>query len=117
MFTEPHATEFADMDGDGILDLITGKRSMSHLFDYGDPDPFGAAVLYVYRTVRDKNAPGGAKFVPVLVDNASGVGSHFSVVDLNGDGAPDIATSGIYGTFVFINHLKADLRPTTRAGR
>ena len=44
-FTEPHAVEFADMDGDGIPDMITGKRAMSHLFDYGDPDPFGPAVL------------------------------------------------------------------------
>ena len=105
-FTEPHATEFADMNGDGIPDLITGKRSMSHLFDYGDPDPFGPAVLYVYTVVRDPSAPGGAKFVPTLVHNLSGVGSHFSVVDLNGDGTPDIVTSGIYGTFVFFNHMK-----------
>jgi Domain of Unknown Function (DUF1080)/FG-GAP-like repeat len=105
-FTEPHATEFADMNGDGIPDLITGKRAMSHLFDYGDPDPFGPAVLYVYTVVRDPAAPGGAKFVPTLVHNMSGVGSHFAVTDLNGDGRPDIVTSGIFGTFVFFNQMK-----------
>jgi Domain of Unknown Function (DUF1080)/FG-GAP-like repeat len=105
-FTEPHATEFADINGDGIPDLITGKRAMSHLFDYGDPDPFGPAVLYVYTVVRDPNEPGGAKFVPSLIHNMSGVGSHFSVVDLNGDGKPDIVTSGIFGTFIFFNHSK-----------
>jgi hypothetical protein len=88
-FTEPHATAYADMNGDGIPDLITGKRSMAHLFDYGDPDPFGPAVLYVYTVVRDPKAPGGAKFVPTLVHNMSGVGSHISVVDLNGDGKPE----------------------------
>jgi hypothetical protein len=106
LFTELHSTAFADIDGDGIPDIITGKRAMSHLFDYGDPDPFGPAVLYVYRTVRNPKAPGGAEFVPTLIHNFSGVGSSFAVADLNGDGMPDIVTSGIYGTFVFLNHMK-----------
>lgn len=81
MFTEPHATAFADMDGDGIPDLITGKRAMSHLFGYTDPDPFGPPVLYVYRTVRNPKAPGGAEFVPELTHKRSGVGSNFEVAD------------------------------------
>ncbi len=85
MFTEPHAATCADMDGDGIPDLITGKRYMSH-FGYSDPDPWSEPVLYVFRTVRNKQAPGGAEFVPELVNNRSGVGSHFVVGDMNGDG-------------------------------
>jgi hypothetical protein len=104
-FTEPHAAAFADMNGDGILDMVTGKRSMSH-FGYTDPDPFGPAVLYVYTVKRNPKAPGGAEFVPELIHNRSGVGSHMVVTDLNGDGKPDIVTSQIYGTFVFLNEGK-----------
>ena len=37
---------------------------------------------------------------------ASGVGSQFVVTDLNGDGAPDIVTSGPKGTFIFWNQMK-----------
>jgi len=63
-------------------------------------------VLYVYLVKRDQHAPGGAEFVPTLIHNMSGVGSEISVKDLNGDGKPDIVTSGIFGTFVFFNHMK-----------
>ena len=102
IFTEPHAATCADMDGDGIPDIVTGKRYMSH-FGYSDPDPWSAPVLYVFHTVRDKNAPGGARFVPELVNSRSGVGSHFVLTDVNGDGMPDIVTSENLGTFVFLN--------------
>jgi hypothetical protein len=101
VFTEPHGTAFADVDGDGIPDLIVGKRYWSHLDDWYDPDAYGPAVLYVYRTVRDKTAPGGARFVPELIHNRSGVGSDILAVDLNRDGAVDIVTSTRSGTYIF----------------
>ncbi len=105
-FSEPHGLAFADMDGDGIPDMITGKRLYSHLESHLDPDPDGPAVLYWYRTVRNPKAEGGAEFVPELIHNRSGVGSQFVVTDLNGDGAPDIVISDVKGTFIFWNQMR-----------
>jgi hypothetical protein len=100
-FSEMHGATTADVDGDGIPDFITGKRYWSHLDSYTDADPYGAPVLYWFRTVRNPKAPGGAEFVPELIHNRSGVGSQFSAVDLNKDGAIDIITSTDRGTFIF----------------
>lgn len=106
-FSEPHGTAFADIDGDKIPDFITGKRFWAHLDTSIDPDPYGPPVLYVYRTVRNKKAPGGAEFVPELVHNRSGMGSLAAVADLNKDGSPEIITSTKRGTFVFWNNWKS----------
>ena len=105
-FSQLHGSAWADIDGDGIPDFITGKRFWSHLDTWIDPDPYGAPVLYVYRTVRNPKAPGGAEFVPELVHNRSGMGSLAAVADLNKDGAPEIITSTKRGTFIFWNQWK-----------
>jgi hypothetical protein len=105
-FSELHAMTFADLDGDGVPDIIVGKRVFSHLESYTDPDPYGPAVLYWYRTVRNPKAEGGAEFVPELIHNRSGVGSHLAAVDLNQDGAVDIITSTNRGTFIFWNKMR-----------
>jgi hypothetical protein len=101
-FSEAHASRFADMTGDGVPDFLVGKRYWGHLENYNGPDPYGPAVVYIYRTVRNPAAPGGAEFMPELVHNRSGVGSAFEVADLDGDGQPDIAVAGAYGTHVFL---------------
>ena len=101
VFSEPHGTTYADMNGDGVPDFIVGKRYWSHLNTYLDPDPYGAPVLYWYQTVRNPRAPGGAEFVPHLINNHSGAGSDLLAVDLNKDGAMDIVTATRWGTFIF----------------
>jgi hypothetical protein len=100
-FSELHALTTADIDGDGIEDIITGKRMFAHLDTYTDPDSQGDAVLYVFRTVRNPQAPGGAEWIPELIHNRSGVGSQLQTADLNGDGAVDVLTATDRGTFIF----------------
>ena len=114
-FSELHGLACADMDGDGIPDIVTGKRYWSHLDSYTDPDPYGPAVLYVFHTVRDAKAPGGVRFEPELIHNRSGVGSTVTVADLKGDGAMDIVTSTNKGTYIFWGkpHAKAQAKLTS----
>ena len=102
-FSQGHASTFADIDQDGIMDYIVGKRYFTHLDNLNDPDAYGPAVIYWYRTVRNKNAPGGAQFVPELIHNRSGAGSQITATDLNKDGAVDLITSTNRGTFIFWN--------------
>jgi hypothetical protein len=100
-FSEAHAATFADVDGDGILDFITGKRLHAHLDSFQDPDPMGPPVLYAFRTVRNPKASGGAEFKAEMIHNRSGVGSTVLGVDLNKDGRMDVVTSTDRGTFIF----------------
>ena len=97
-FSQPHALAAADIDGDGLTDVVTGKRRWAH-GPAADPEPNAAPVLYWLRLVRDGN--GGATFEPQLVDDDSGVGTQVTVADLNSDGKPDIAVANKRGVFAF----------------
>jgi 3-keto-disaccharide hydrolase/VCBS repeat protein/FG-GAP repeat protein len=111
-FSELHALTMADVDGDGLKDIITGKRSWAHLDSYSDPDAQGAAVLYWFKTIRDPKAPGGARFVPELIHNRSGVGSMIQTADLNKDGAIDIMAGTTRGGFIFWGIPTRGARPS-----
>lgn len=97
-----HAGVFAtDVDGDGVVDFFTGKKRWAHLDSHADPDADGPAYLLLYHGVRDRKAPGGVRFEPEIIHNRSGAGSGLKLADLDGNGALDVVTSGVNGTYVF----------------
>ncbi len=113
-FSQLHALELIDMDGDGLKDILTGKRFWAH-GPGGDPEPNAAPVLYYFKLTRDASgsataggdgAGGGAgkaKYEPRQIDDYSGVGTQIAAADANGDGIPDIVVGNKRGTMVFLS--------------
>ena len=103
--SQMHAVALVDMDGDGIKDIVTGKRFWAH----GGKDP-GAEqlpLLVWLKTIRSKER---VIFEPHLIDTRSGVGTQLTVADVNQDGKPDLAVGSKLGSFVFLqNDGQADL--------
>ncbi|HVY69165.1 MAG TPA: VCBS repeat-containing protein [Verrucomicrobiae bacterium] len=102
-FSQMHAVDLADMDGDGVKDIITGKRFWAH-GTHGDVEPNAPAVLYWFKLVRNKDKT--VDFVPYLIDNDSGVGTQVLVADINGDKLPDVIVGNKKGTFIHIHSKK-----------
>src|SRR5262245_34361121 len=105
-FSEQHALYRVDMDGDGLKDIVTGKRWWSHGPD-GGPGSRDPGVLYWWKLKREG---GKASFVPNLIDDDSGVGVFVVAGDVNGDGAPDVVVGNKKGTFVHLQRA-ANVKP------
>lgn len=97
-FSQLHAFDLIDMDGDGLKDVVTGKRFWAH-GPQGDPDPNGQAVLYWFQLTRP--AKGKAEYVAHLVDNNSGVGTEITAGYITNPKLPDIVVGNKKGVFLF----------------
>jgi len=99
-FSQPHALTPADVDGDGLQDIVTGKRMWAH-GPKGDVEPNAAPVVYWFQLLRESN--GKVRYIPHLIDDHSGVGVQIAATDVNNDKRTDILTVSKLGTFVFLN--------------
>lgn len=115
-FSQPHAVILADVDGDGLKDIVTGKRWWAH-GPKGDVDPLGTPVVYAFLTRRETGAGGAktARFEPMLIDDVSGIGTQLETADANKDGVPDFVVGNKKGTFVLLS--RKDAKTTAAAQR
>jgi hypothetical protein len=95
-FSQPHVLVWADLDGDGQDELITGKRYYAH--NGGDPGGQEPPCLYYY-----KWDPQSVNFKRFTIDEGRvGTGLQIVAQDLNGNGKADIAVAGKSGTYVLL---------------
>jgi len=107
-FSQPHALEVVDMDGDGVVDVITGKTHLAHPEGLEDPDPdlLGEPVNYVFKIKRGvPSAAGSVTFEPHALDTSNakvGVGRQIAVGHVNTDGIMDVCIASKLGVYVFL---------------
>lgn len=117
-----HVLMWADLDGDGADELITGKRVYAHEREPGDVDaPVIAAFNFdkaagkwvkrlVYKGEPAKNAPKDPAKRLALRDfprGTAGTGLQVTAIDMDGDGDLDLIAPGKSGLYMFENLVKS----------
>jgi hypothetical protein len=108
-FSQIHVLKLVDIDGDGQLELLAGKRYRGH--EGRDPGSYDPLVIYYYKIDRETS-----KFtrIPISIAGTAGAGTQFITEDLDGDGDLDIAVAGKSGVHVLENLKVSNVAPAQR---
>ena len=114
-WSQPHAVTMVDLNGDGRMEFVTGKRYMAHNGrDPGEREPLG---IYWYEYMKTDDGK-RVEWIKHIIDYSTrtGGGMQIAVADLDGDGDLDIITPGKSGLFLFENLTKNPRVPPGRRG-
>jgi hypothetical protein len=100
--SQTHASELIDINQDGKLELITGKRFFAHNDTDNDPGAREPALL-VWVEFKLGKTPSWELHE---IDNNSGSGLNMVTEDITKDGLIDIVISNKKGVFLFENKMK-----------
>lgn len=101
VFSELHSVNLADIDGDGLKDIVTGKTYWSH--HKQSPQWDAGAVVYWFKLAR---TPQGVDWIPYRAADETGIGRQLTVADINGDKLPDMVVGGMKGAHVLLHELQ-----------
>lgn len=99
-YSQTHAVERVDVNGDGQLDYVTGKRFFAH--NGNDPGGNDPVFMYWYEVHRAKGQAPTFVQHKILAGEGTGVGTQFEIHDMNADGKPDIVLSNKKGVNVLV---------------
>ncbi|MEZ6123789.1 MAG: VCBS repeat-containing protein [Planctomycetaceae bacterium] len=99
-YSQTHAVERVDVNGDGQHDYVTGKRFFAH--NGNDPGGRDEVVMYWYEVQRVQGQSPTFVAHRILAGNDTGVGTQFEIHDMNKDGKPDIVLSNKKGVNVLL---------------
>lgn len=97
-WSQAHTLVLVDVNGDGRLDVITGKRLRGH----GEDDPGSFEPLGVYWYDINPKTASFKKHV-ITYNSMTGTGMNINVVDIDRDGDLDVVVSGKSGLFLLEN--------------
>ena len=102
-WSQGHAVTLVDLNGDGKLDILTGKRFMAH--NGKDPGERESLGIYWYERLT---VNGKMEWVRHVIDygGRTGGGMQIPVADIDKDGDLDFAVGGKSGVFLFENKTK-----------
>ena len=96
--SQVHSVAMGDLNGNGIPDVIAGKRYLAH----NGNDPGWDEPLKIIWMEPELDSIGQVTFLIDEVDIGVGVGTQIEIIDIDGDGKDDLLTSNKKGTYLFV---------------